>query len=153
MMKHNLIQKYHDYYRFITKKVLSEHELTILTQAIPLFKERSSTLREFGDITQFLITNDTIMPDTKSQILLNNPDNLKILHNIIPEFQKISEWNNDAIVNMFKDFLTNNALKMPNIGPLLRACVAGVTNTPDLASVLAILGKEKTIERIQKYIK
>jgi glutamyl/glutaminyl-tRNA synthetase len=41
---------------------------------------------------------------------------------------------------------------MPNIGPLLRACIAGVTNTPDLASVLAILGRDKTIQRIEKYI-
>jgi glutamyl-tRNA synthetase len=149
----DLLHKYHAYYRFMNKKPLSDKDLNILTQAIPLFKERSSTLKEFGEITEFLLTDTDIIPDTKSKILLDNPDNLKILHNIIPEFKKITDWNNQTIAEMFKEFLVTYSLKMPNIGPLLRACVAGVTNTPDLASVLAILGYDKTIKRIEHYIK
>lgn len=148
----DLLNEYHKYYVFITKKSLSQPDLTILKNAIPLFKERSSTLKEFGEITQFLLTDDMIIPDTKSKILLENPDNLQILHNIIPKFEAITHWNSDAITEMFKEFLKTYHLKMPNIGPLLRACVAGVTNTPDLASVLEILGKEKTLLRIKRFV-
>jgi glutamyl-tRNA synthetase len=147
----DLAYQYQQYYRFITQKSLSESDLEILKQAIPLFKERSSTLKEFGEITDFLITDAMILPDTKSKILLDNPDNRTIINNIIPQFAAITDWNNENIATMFKDFLQTYHLKMPNIGPLLRACIAGVTNTPDLASVLGILGKEKTIQRIQKY--
>ncbi len=148
----DLLNEYHKYYMFMTQKSLSQSDLNILKNAIPLFKERSSTLKEFGEITQFLLTDDVIIPDTKSQILLENPDNLKILHNILPKFEAITHWNNDTITEMFKEFLKTHDLKMPNIGPLLRACVAGVTNTPDLASVLGILGKEKTILRIKRFL-
>ena len=109
-------------------------------------------MKEFGEITQFLISDGDISPDTKSEILLGNPDNLIILHNIVFEFKKITDWSAVNIAQIFKEFLVEHNLKMPNIGPLLRACIAGVTNTPDLASVLAILGRDKTIQRIEKYI-
>ncbi len=148
----DLLNEYHKYYAFMTKKSLSQSDLNIFKNAIPLFKERSSTLKELGDITQFLLTEDMIIPDTKSKILLENSDNLKILQNILPKFETITHWHSDTITEMFKEFLKTHDLKMPNIGPLLRACVAGVTNTPDLALVLGILGKEKTILRIKKFL-
>jgi glutamyl-tRNA synthetase len=147
-----LLSEYDSYRRYMKYDRLTQDDLQILKQAIPLFKERSSTLKEFGEITAFLITDNDIVPDTKSKILIDNSDNIKILQNIALEFEKISEWNAIQIAEMFKAFLVNHNLKMPNIGLLLRGCVAGVTNTPDLASVLAILGKDKTMKRIKKYV-
>jgi glutamyl-tRNA synthetase len=148
-----LLSEYDAYRRYMRQGGLSSDDLAIIKQAIPLFKERSSTLKEFGEITAFLISADeTITPDTKSKILLDNADNIKILHAILPEFKNITQWNAVTIAEMFKGFLTKHNLKMPNIGPLLRGCIAGVTNTPDLASVLAILGKDKTINRIGRYV-
>lgn len=143
-----LVNRYQDYYKYCYNKTLSAAELGTLLQAAPLFKERATTLKEFGEITNFLITDNPIEPDTKSKALLEKEGNQQILKNIKPEFEKIQDWTTENLAVMFKEFLATHGLKMPNIGPLIRACVAGVTNTPDLASVLAILGKEKTLERI-----
>jgi glutamyl-tRNA synthetase len=147
-----LVARYQEYAGYNGQK-LADYALEILQQAAPLFKERSSTLKEFGFITNFLVTDSHIIPDTKSKILLDKPENIQILINIVPEFEAITDWSQENIAAMFKQFLKTHSLKMPNIGLLLRACVAGVTNTPDLASVLAILGKEKTMARIKVYLK
>lgn len=147
-----LLNKYHEYYRFMNRTPLSNEEQIILRQAVPLFKERSTTLKEFGDITKFLVDNSDISLDTKSKILLDNPDNIKILNLISTELKKISDWTLENITLMLREFLSSHNLKMPNIGPLLRACIAGVTSTPDLASMLLILGKDKTLIRINKQI-
>lgn len=148
MADSELVDCYHTYYQSMHRKSLDRVSLQILTKAAPLFKERSTTLQEFGLITKFLISDQKITPDTKSKQLLSQELNQTILFNIKPEFEKIQDWTQENIAAMFKEFLKEHGLKMPNIGPLIRACVAGVTNTPDLASVLAILGKEKTLARI-----
>ena len=77
---------------------------------------------------------------------------IQILNLISTELKKISDWTLENITLMLREFLSSHNLKMPNIGPLLRACIAGVTSTPDLASMLLILGKDKTLIRINKQI-
>ena len=147
----DLVDLYVNYRRAMQETPLSAMQKDILLSAAPLFKERSTTLKEFGDITAFLYEDKEIKPDTKSKALLEKPDNIIILRNIYPEFSALNEWSKENLAALFKDFLKKHQLKMPNIGPLIRAVTAGVTNTPDLASVLAILGKEKTIQRMDGF--
>jgi hypothetical protein len=42
---------------------------------------------------------------------------------------------------------------MPKLAMPLRAMVFGLTQTPNLASVLALAGKERVLGRVERYLK
>ena len=47
-----------------------------------------------------------------------------------------------------KEFLNNNNMKMADIGPSLRLILTGTRKSPDINSILYMLGKDKAIERL-----
>ena len=63
---------------------------------------------------------------------------------------KNCEWNKQAISSAFKQVLTDNGLKMPQLAMPVRVLVAGTAHTPSVDAVLELMGREKVIARLQK---
>ena len=47
-----------------------------------------------------------------------------------------------------KEFLNNNNMKMADIGPSLRLILTGTRKSPDITSILYMLGKDRVIDRL-----
>lgn len=60
------------------------------------------------------------------------------------------EWTRDAIATLIKALLSERGLKMPQIGLPLRVAVTGRTQTPAIDAVLALLGKQAVLERLER---
>jgi len=58
----------------------------------------------------------------------------------------------EAVNLALHNFVEQNGLKFGDVMPPLRIAVSGQQSGPDLAPVLAVLGKEKVLARIRKTI-
>ena len=59
-----------------------------------------------------------------------------------------SKWEEDAINQVIKLFVKNNNLKFPEIAMPLRVRLAGNLNTPNIGSIIFILGIDEVKERL-----
>jgi glutamyl/glutaminyl-tRNA synthetase len=72
------------------------------------------------------------------------------LEKIAGILQSLEQFDAEAVNKALHDFVEQGGLKFGEVMPPLRIAVSGQQSGPDLAPVLAILGKEKTIARIRK---
>ncbi len=61
----------------------------------------------------------------------------------------LGDWSKDALSGLIKAELARCSLKMPKLAMPLRALVTGQTQTPSIDAVMALLGRDVTLQRIR----
>ena len=75
-----------------------------------------------------------------------------ILSNIKDILNRINDWNEISIDEALKEYQSKNDLSVPSVNQPIRIALTGSTKSPSLGLTLAIFGKNKSIERIDKLI-
>ena len=120
-----------------------------LLQIVALLKERVNTIEELASAAQYFFQATGPSEELKAQHF--NSEVKPILTEIIMQFAEI-EWNRETIHTTIKAIVKNHGAKLGKVAMPLRVMVTGETHTPSIDAVLAILGKEETLRRMQKQI-
>jgi glutamyl-tRNA synthetase len=72
----------------------------------------------------------------------------EIFNQLQIELQALPEFHAKAIEALVLDFIKNNQLQNGDVLPLLRIMLSGTKNGPAVYDIAAILGKEKSLERM-----
>lgn len=99
---------------------------------------------------QFLFTEEFEYDQKAVEKKLAKPEVFQTLEKIAGILQGLEPFDADTVNKSLHDFVEQGGLKFGEVMPPLRIAVSGQQSGPDLAPVLAILGKEKTIARIRK---
>ncbi len=75
-----------------------------------------------------------------------------ILSNIKDILNGINDWNEISIDEALKEYQSKNDLSVPSVNQPIRIALTGSTKSPSLGLTLAIFGKNKSIERIDKLL-
>jgi glutamyl/glutaminyl-tRNA synthetase len=97
----------------------------------------------------FLFTED-FEYDQKAVEKKLKPESFQTLEKIVGIFQTLENFDAETVNTALHSFVEQNGLKFGDVMPPLRIAVSGQQSGPDLAPVLAILGKEKVLARIRK---
>jgi glutamyl-tRNA synthetase len=73
------------------------------------------------------------------------------LSSLIPRLQKLAEWIEPAIKEELTQYCAELGIGLGKIGPVLRAVLTGGAPAPDITLVLALLGRNESLARIQDY--
>jgi len=136
----------------IKQLVLNADEAKVkdkLLRAISLYKERANTLVDLSTQIIFFFEEQKL-PDELVQKYLDD-ERLQLIGKFYALFDKL-DWEDEKINAAIKNFVTENAVKFPQIAMPLRVILTGTDHTPSIASIMWILGREETKQRIQKYI-
>ncbi len=79
-------------------------------------------------------------------------DDRRILSEILPVFEGCSRWNSSGLEECIKTFCHDNGYKFGLIFHPLRVAVSGKTTGPGLFEMLELLGREKVLERVKKFL-
>ncbi len=63
---------------------------------------------------------------------------------------KLCEWNKPALAHAVKDTLAETGLKMPQLAMPARVLLMGKAQTPSLDAILALFGRELSLERLSQ---
>ena len=126
-----------------------------LVEVVSAQQERASTLIEMAEISRFFYQEfDEFEPDAaKKHLRPVAAEPLQKLHEVL---SALSEWSQEAIHQAIVAVTDSLGIKMGKLGMPLRVAVAGRASSPGIDITLALLGKEKTLQRIDKalaYIK
>jgi glutamyl-tRNA synthetase len=112
-----------------------------------LLRDRVPTLIEMADAAHYFYATPHPSPEQTAEQL--NPTNRGALAELTGEFQTLV-WERGAIAAALKAAAARHALKPAQVMMPLRLLVAGTTSTPAIDAVLALLGREQTIARLQR---
>ncbi len=131
--------------------ILTDIGLKRLMAGMDELKERAKTLVDLAaEATLFLNTPSEYSEKAQKQLNGGTLDTLKNLSNI---FEKLTKLTTEAVDEACRSY-ANEKLegKLGKVMMPLRAALTGTDKSPNLTVMVAILGKEETISRIQSAI-
>jgi glutamyl-tRNA synthetase len=123
-----------------------------LSKAIITLKERCKTLREVANSLRYYIVED-IEYDQKAKEKFLNAKNLTNLIEVEEALKSLDNFIAPEIEKVFMSIVEKQGTKLGNIAQPVRVSITGKTESPGIFEVLEILGKEKTLKRLEKAIK
>jgi len=129
--------------------VPSDCTVEMLALTLPLIKERLVTLKDFESLTDFFyrdISIDQVMLTKKSTVeevaaqLIATKTELSALED--------KDWTHENIEYKVRSLAEANGWKPGQYFMMLRVAVTGKTATPPLFETMAVLGREKTLNRL-----
>jgi len=123
-----------------------------LLAAMPGLKERAKTLVELADGAKYLFAQRPLVLDEKASSLLNE-EGLSVLSTVLPALASVTNWTAEALDAAVRAHAEKNGLKLGKIAQPLRAALTGRATSPGVFDVLAVLGREESLGRIEDQIK
>ncbi len=114
-----------------------------------LYRDRASTLTELGEyVTQFY--SDRPPP---AELLAEHVTEATrpALRSLAERFATVDPWTEEGIKSAFEGALKAHGLKMPKLAVPVRVVIFATTQTPSLYPTLALAGKARVVERLQRY--
>lgn len=62
------------------------------------------------------------------------------------------DWTKEAIHNAMNEVVTSHAIKFPKLAMPLRVLLTGIAQSPSIDAVMAILGRDETLKRLNLYV-
>ncbi len=118
-----------------------------LEQVVALLKERADTLEMLVDDARLFYVDLELAGDLQSTHVTAAVK--PALRTFLNELSALQIWDMGAIKDSIRRTLAEHNLKMPTLAVPVRVCVFGRTQTPDLAAVLNLVGRDKVLERIR----
>src|ERR1700723_1137238 len=118
-----------------------------LLAAMPSLKERAKTLLDIIDGAQFLLADRPLHLDDKASALLT-PESRTMLREIAGKLGDVEPWTAEETETAMRAFADQNSLKFGAIAQPLRAALTGRTTSPGIFDVLAVLGRQESLARL-----
>lgn len=132
----------------INKNNINIEQGPCLEKLVKIFIGRSNTLRDMAESSKIFY----------SKLVQYNKDDITILNSKLANevlllaynlFSEIKLWNSNNIKDMIRKIQLEKKLIMNDVAQPIRIAVAGQSVSPPIDSTLELIGKEKTLLRIQ----
>jgi len=122
-----------------------------LALAISTLQERAHTMLELADGALFYYRSEVTYDEAAAAKNLTATH----LHHLAAFMEQLAPWEEmtpAGIESLFKDFCATQGIKMGQIGPSVRVALCGVTTSPAIYDVIAVLGRDEAIRRLKHAI-
>jgi len=119
-----------------------------LVAAMPGLKERAKTLVELIESARYIFADRPLALDDKAAGLLT-AEARSLLGEISDELRQVEPWTVEATEQAVRAFAERRGIKLGGVAQPLRAALTGRTTSPPIFDVLAVLGKNESLSRLQ----
>lgn len=130
-------------------KIGSKYTNKQLIKIVDSIKERASFSNELWSLTEFFF-NAPIEYDAKALKKAIKDGTGTILEELIVVINNIEDFNVENIQTEIKNWMTVKELGFGKVMQPLRLSLVGAMKGPDVFDIINLLGKEETVQRIQK---
>jgi len=119
----------------------------------PLIQERVKKLEEVSELTEFFFTEELdYQPDLLIVKKMNRQLAEKALETSLLKLRRLPAFNEESLEAMLRPLAEELELKTGQLFGTLRVAVTGLTAAPPLFQTMAVLGKERCVNRIKAAI-
>ncbi|MGL4994864.1 MAG: glutamate--tRNA ligase, partial [Deefgea sp.] len=131
---------------FLADKGVKTEGGPALADVCVLLKDRCQTLVEMADQAEYFYQALTPTQEIADKHL--QPEDEERLKLFAETAAALESWDAASLGALIKDFVKQQGVKMPQVGMPIRAKVCGITNTPSVDAVLALIGREEVLRRL-----
>lgn len=125
--------------------------LEYLQLVVALMKERVTFLPDFVEQGYYLFEPVRVY-DTETIQKKWTPALKPVFEELMSIFEKSATFEGHALESAVKQYMTEKGVKPGDILPLLRIALAGTMKGPAVFDMAAALGKDETLQRLQKFV-
>lgn len=123
-----------------------------LVALIGLYKERVATLRELVD-ELFVLAQGPLPMKEADRAQFINERTPALLNQYITEINTAPVFDAAQLQAICKQIAKTAEMKMPDIAQPVRLALLGKTQSPGVFDLLAVLGKEVSVKRLQEFVR
>ena len=120
-----------------------------LEKMLATLRERAKTLTELVDAAHYYLSDEIVL-DPKAAVKFLTKDALAPIQTLLEKLAALSDFSEPAIEKAFSATLSEHQLPMGKLAQPVRVALTGGTVSPGIHDIIAVLGKERTIRRLQK---
>ncbi len=126
-------------------------DLEWFKKLVKILTERSHTLVEMKNAAvPFII--DAVTIDAKAKAKHLTPESIPLLIELTRRLKTVEPFTHPEIEKVFNAMVAEKGIKLGKLAQPVRVAVTGGTVSPGIYEVLEVMGKEKTIKRIEAAI-
>ena len=118
-----------------------------LAKMAATLKDRSKTLVELVEQAHYYLSDD-ISIDEKAAKKFLIPEITEPLNGLIRKLGGLADFSEIAVQQAFAEVLEQTGLSMGKLAQPVRVALTGSTVSPGIHEVIAVLGKERTLKRL-----
>ncbi|WP_047417690.1 glutamate--tRNA ligase [Cellulophaga sp. Hel_I_12] len=122
-----------------------------LEKIISLIKERATFVSDFWELSNYFFTGPTFYED-KAVKKQWKEESSEIMNNLLPVLNAIEDFSSLTIERIVKDWITSQDYSFGKVMPPLRLVIVGDMKGPHIFDIIALIGKEPTMQRIKTAI-
>ncbi|MBN9039944.1 MAG: glutamate--tRNA ligase [Rhizobiales bacterium 62-47] len=149
----SLVNQFENMIRYLPEKAelaakLNDTTRAQLLRAMPGLKERAKTLVDLVDSAAFIFANRPLAMEAKAAALLT-PETRGLIAQLRLALAQVKEWSAATTEAAMRAFAEQNNLKLGSVAQPLRVALTGKTTSPGIFDVLAVLGRDECLARLQ----
>ncbi|MEK7864836.1 MAG: glutamate--tRNA ligase family protein, partial [Nitrospirota bacterium] len=123
-----------------------------LSKAIKTLQERAKTLVELAKSLRYYIAED-IVYDEKAKAKFLNEKSMPYLRELKEGIESISDFSVHELEKVFKSIVEKHGIKLGALAQPARTATTGLAESPGIFEVFEVLGRNKTVKRLERAIK
>ncbi|MDO8746247.1 MAG: glutamate--tRNA ligase [Thermodesulfovibrionales bacterium] len=123
-----------------------------LSKAIKTLQERAKTLVELASSLRYYIAED-VQYEEKAKAKFLNEKSRDLLIELKDTLNAVSDFSALGLEKVFKSMVEKHGIKLGALAQPVRVAMTGGTESPGIFEVLEVLGRNKTIKRLERAIK
>ncbi|HEX3677055.1 MAG TPA: glutamate--tRNA ligase [Sphingomicrobium sp.] len=129
------------------RRSLSPEQIALLVRAMPELKSRANTITQLAENADFLFATRPIHVDHAASALLT-PDARLLLAATRQNLASLTNWDAASLEAGIREVAEASGVKLGKLAQPLRAALTGQTTSPGIFDVLALLGRDESLDRI-----
>jgi len=130
-------------------RAITDKERMLFLKAMPGLKQRAKTLIELAENASFYFAERPFALSEKASQLLDE-EGKEFLRRLIPVLRAENDWEEEALLETVTKFAEKADSKLGKVAGPLRAALTGSHISPSVFDVMAVLGKEESLMRIEE---
>jgi glutamyl-tRNA synthetase len=134
---------------FLEARGLGPVDVTVVRAAIPMIRERATTLVDAADRLDFVFREPPVMDEaaTAKFLVAANAPRLRDLASVV---EKAEPWTVQGLEAATNAWLASAGLQIKDVAQAARVALTGRTASPGLFDVIVVLGRERALARLRR---
>jgi glutamyl-tRNA synthetase len=136
---------------FLEKRGLPNPDRARVLSALPLIRPRAESFDQAADALDYFFRDPPVY-DEKAVKKFLTPEKASRLGDVRALFASADDFNAQALEARFNAWLAEKGLEIKDVAQPVRVALSGRTATPGLFDVMALLGKDRVLARLDRAI-
>ncbi len=142
---------------FLEEKLGGSVDRNLLQSVIPLIRERVKLLTETVEMADFFFLEGELEYDTKTLLVKKLAGAPAVaataLQAVVDQIRGLEHWQHEALEGAIRPQADELGKKTGELFGLIRVAVTGRTAAPPLFETMAVLGRERSLERLESALR